>query len=554
LVQTFHERYNGGAIKRVFLLLLAAVGFVLLTVCANVANMMLSRALARQREISIRAALGASGWRLIRQLLIESIVLSTLGGVLGLAFCALGVRWFDLVTRDVGKPYWVQFTMDYTVFGYFGAICLFTGLLFGLAPALRSSRLDLNGVLKDGTRSTGSRRGGRLSGFLVVGQFALTLVLLTGAGVFVRGFLDGLSINKTVPSSQLLTAAVRLPKERYPAPDTRQHFFDQLLPRLAALPGVSRMAMVSNLPGTWAPTRHIELEDARLADPAHGPSALVLVQSQGYFDTVDLPILAGRDFNASDGAAGAECAIVTKEFAEKHWPNQLALGKRFRFFTDNKFEHPGPWLAVVGVSANLVQSPSEATPDPLVFLPYRQDQSDSMFVMVRSTGNPTTEVSGVRAAVQSLDQDLPLFEVGTLAHVVERSQWFLRVFGVLFSVFAAIALLIAAVGFYAVIAQATGSRTREIGVRMALGATRGNILVLIFRRGLTQLIAGLVLGLAGAFPAARLLTHLLVRVSPTDPLVFASVGVLLTAVGLCACWLPARRAASLHPVSAIRYD
>ncbi|MGH9764779.1 MAG: ABC transporter permease, partial [Blastocatellia bacterium] len=287
LVQTFHERYNGGNIKRVFLLMLIAVGFVLLTACANVANMMLSRTLARRREMSIRAALGASSWQLIRQLLIESVALSALGGVLGLGLCEVGIRWFDSVTQNVGKPYWVQFTMDYRVFAYFAVLCLFSVLLFGLAPALRSSRQDMNDALKDGVRSIGTRRGGRLSGMLVIGQFALTLVLLTGAGIFVRGFLESLSVNKAVPASELLTAAVRLPKGRYPSPDARQHFFDQLLPTLARIPGATHAAIVSNPPATWAPGRHIEIEGGPMIDPAHRPSASFLVQSPGYFAAIN---------------------------------------------------------------------------------------------------------------------------------------------------------------------------------------------------------------------------------------------------------------------------
>jgi len=239
LAMSFNERYNGGNIKMVFLLMLASVGFVLLIACANVANMMLSRAVARQREMSIRAALGASRWRVIRQLLIESVVLSVLGGALGLGLAASGVHWFDLATSDVGRPYWVRFTMDYSVFGYFAALCILTGLLFGTVPALRASRPDLNQVLQEGARSIGHHRGGRLAAVLVVFQFALTLVLLTGAGVFVHSLLNTLDSNKSVPSRQLMVARLQLPQDRYKDVAARQRFYDQLLPRLRALPGVT---------------------------------------------------------------------------------------------------------------------------------------------------------------------------------------------------------------------------------------------------------------------------------------------------------------------------
>jgi predicted permease len=555
LVQTFHQRYNGGPIRLIFLLMLAAVGFVLLIACANVANMMLSRALGRQREISIRAALGASRWRVIRQLLIESLLLSTLGGAVGLGLAALGVHWFDLSTQNVGKPYWVTFNMNYAVFGYFAALCICSGLLFGLAPAIRSSRVDLNSSLKDGVRSVGTHRGGALSSLLVVFQFALTLVLLTGAGVFARSFIESLSLNSNVPASQLLTAHVSLPVEHYADGNARQHFFDQLLLRLRALPGVTDVAIGSSLPGLGASgVRHIEIEHTRNADPAHGPSADILVQSPGYFNAINLPILLGRDFNETDGSPGRESVIVTREFADRYWPHQAAVGKRFRFYEKDKAtntDKPGAWLSVIGVSANILQEPFEKAPNPLVFLPYRFEQWDGMSLLVRSNGNPT---AAVRAAVQNLDQDLPLTDVSTLTEMVVHQQWYLRLFSKLFAAFALIALAMASVGIYAVIAQATSRRTQEIGVRMALGATSRNILALVLSRGMKQLIAGLAIGLAAAIPAMRLMSSLPIHASSSDPLVLITVSLLLAAVGLFACWIPARRAAALDPVKAIRYE
>jgi predicted permease len=551
LVQSFEERYNGGPIRLIFLLMLAAVGFVLLIVCANVANMMLSRALGRRREISIRVAMGASRWRVIRLILIESLMLSALGGMLGLALAALGVHWFDLSSRDVGKPYWVLFTMDYSVFGYFAALCVLSGLLSGLAPALRASRVDLNSALKDGTRSAGTRRGGRVSSILVVLQFALTLVLLTGAGIFARAFLTSQSINAWLPADHILIAGIDLPQERYADTEARERFYEQFLVRVQALPGVTHAAMTSSLPSLGAESRHIEIEDAPLANPDHGPAAAVLVQLPGYFSAIDLPILLGRDFNETDGIAGRKCAVVTKEFAARYWPNQEAVGKRFRFYADGK---PGDWIAVIGVSADMVQQFNRLTHDPLVFVPYRQEKYGGMELVVRSSGNPSSQVAAVRVALQDMDQDLPLNNARTLAEAIHRNQWYLRVFGTMFFVFALIALAIASVGIYAVIAEATSNRTQEIGVRMALGASSRNILVLVLTRGLKQLIAGLVLGLVAAIPAARLMTTLPLHVSSYDPILFVTVSLLLGTVGLLACWLPARRAAALDPVKAICYE
>ena len=528
--------------------MLAAVGFVLLIACANVANMMLSNALGRQREISIRAAMGATRWRVVRQLLIESVLLSTLGGALGLGLAALGVYWFDLSSRDVGKPYWVLFTMNYTVFGYFALICIASGLLFGLVPALRASRVDLNSALKDGGHTAGTHRGGMFSGTLVVFQFALTLVLLSGAGVFMHSFLEHLSLNRMVPAEQILTARLDLPKLRYQDTDARWRFYQQLQQRVSALPGVTQAAIGSNLPGIGAATDHIEIEHSPIEKPEKGPSAAFLVQSPGYFAAINLPILSGRDFNDTDGSPNHESAVVTTEFAQRHWPNQNAIGKRFRFFTGEK---PDPWSTVIGISANIIQQPNEKNPSPLVFLPYRQKGWTGMALLVRSNGDSS---AAVRAVVQNLDQDLPLTQVRMLNKAIEHDQWYLHLFGKLFLGFALVALVMASVGIYAVIAQTTSRRTQEIGVRIALGATTRNILSLVMMRGLKQLLAGLAIGLAITFPVARAMDALRLRASTYDPIVLCIVCLILAVVGLFACWLPARRAAALDPVKAIRYE
>jgi putative ABC transport system permease protein len=548
-IETFHQRYNGGTVRMIFLLMLAAVGFVLLIACANVANMMLSRALSRQREMSIRTALGASRWRVVRQLLIESVLLSTLGGVLGLGLAVLGVHWFDLSTHNVGKPYWIQFSMDYSAFGYFAALCIVSGLLFGIAPALHSSRVELNEVMKEGARSVGNHRGGRFSAALVVFQFALTFVLLTGAGVFVHSLILNLAANRSVPADQLMTARIDFPEARYKDTDSRQRFYDQLLPRLRAFPGVTHVAIASSLPGLGAGQREVEIEHSTIDVKANRPQVAFVVQSPGYFDAIRLPLLVGRDFNDTDGTPSHKSAILTRECAERFWPNQTVIGKRFRFYDDNN--KAGDWITVVGVSANLVQDLNEKDPKPLLFVPFRQEGWNGMALLVGSTIDPT---AAVRAAVQNLDQDLPLRDVSNLTAAVEHQEWFLSLFTKLFLGFALIALLMASVGLYAVIAHATGSRTQEIGVRMALGANAGNIILLVMKRGLWQIVAGLALGLGAAFPVTKLMASLPVGVSPSDPAVFLVVALVLAAVGLVACWLPARRAAALDPVKAIRYE
>ncbi len=526
-VQTFQQRFNGGPIRVIFLLMLAAVGFVLVIACADVANMMLSRALLRRREISIRTALGASRWRVIRQLLIECLLLSGFGGLAGLGLAAIGVHWFDLSTQRV-RPYWILFTMDYAVFGYFAALCIVSGLLFGIMPALRSSRPDLNEVLKEGARSAGRQREGWFSGVLVVSQFALTLVLLTGAGIFVRSLLNSLTINPEIPAEQLMTGRIDLPDARYKDADARQRFFDQLLPRLRAIPGVSHAAIAFIPPGLGAARKQIELEHAPVAEAARRPWVSFIAQSPGYFATIHLPLLSGRDFNQLDGASQHESAILTRDAATRFWP-----------------------ITVVGVASNMVQEIVTDEPRPMLFVPYRQEGMNSMTVVVESASDPS---AAARAAVQSLDPELPLRDPASLSKALEDQTWFLRLFGKLFGSFAFIGLVMASVGIYAVIAQASSSRTQEIGVRMALGAGVRDILMLVMRRGLWQIGTGLTLGLGLAIPAARLMKTVPIGVSTSDPAVFLAVATVLVAVGIFAVWLPARRAASLDPVQAIRYE
>ncbi len=555
LVRTFHDTYNGSRIRNVFLTMLGAVGFVLLIACANVANMMLSRAIARAREISIRAAMGATRWQIVRQLLIESVLLSTLGGLFGLGLALVGVHLFDLATQDVGKPYWIQFTMDWRAFVYFALLSVCSGIVFGLVPALRAARVDLNAVLKDGTLSAGSHRGGTLTGALVVLQFALTVVLLTGAGMMVRSFFAAQAINPFLQPSSYFVARVQLPDgkgERYAEPLARRQFWEKLLPEISRLPGVTGAAIATQFPGLGANGRPMEIEGKPIDNPERPPRASIVYQSPGYLKLIGLPIQVGRDFNETDGDPGKEAVVVTHEFAARNWPGESPIGKRLRF---NPGKTPGPWITVIGMTADIVQQQEEDQP-PLAFISTRQEIWAWMGLLVKTSGDPNALAAPVRAALAKLDVDLPLFEAGTLTAALERQRWFLVVFGSLFAVFGIAALLIASVGIYAVVSQSTARRTREIGIRMALGATTGGIARLVLSRGMIQLGIGLVLGLAGAFAATRLLKGVgfLIQTSPNDPLVFACTTLVLIGIGIFACWLPARRASRIDPTDALRTD
>ncbi|HEV7137039.1 MAG TPA: ADOP family duplicated permease, partial [Steroidobacteraceae bacterium] len=547
-VLTFQQRFNGGQIRLIFLLMLGAVGFVLLIACADVSNMMLSRALDRHREMAIRSALGASRWRMMRQLLIESLLLSAAGGLLGLGLATLAVRWFDQSTIQI-RPYWIQFTPDYTVLGYFAALCILSAVLFGTLPALRSSRPNLSGVLNEGAHSFGRRRGGWLSSVLVVFQFALTLVLLTGAGIFLRSLFAGIDMNPFVPVRQLWTARLELPDTSYKDTDARQRFYDQLLPRLRALPGVTSVALISVAPGLGGWDQQIEVEHNLISQAAKRPWVGLVACSPGYFDTIHLPLLRGRDFTSADGSANHASAVLTKEAADRFWPGQDSIGRRFRVYDDKG--KAGNWVTVVGVSAGINQEVVTNDPRPAIFVPYRQEGWDNMGLLVASSANP---IPAVRTAVQALDQDLPLTDIYRLDQAVQHQIWFLRLFGEIFFGFALVGLIMASIGVYAVMAHAAAGRTREIGVRMALGASVSNIRGLIMIRGIWQIVFGVIFGLAAGIPVSRLMRSLPLGSSATDPYQFLLVAATLACVGMFACWLPARRAARLDPARAIRYD
>jgi predicted permease len=555
-VRTFNEAFNGGPIRAVFLTMLGAVGFVLLIACANVANLMLSRALVRRREMSLRTAVGATRGRIVRQVLVESVLLSGLGGVLGLGLTKAATAAFARAVADVGKPYWIRFEMDWVVLGYFALISIASGVGFGLVPARRAGGVELSSARKDDARAMGSRRANRLTAGLVVLQFALTVVLLAGAGMMVRSFFAAQAINPFVPAEHIFSARLQLPEakgERYEQPATRLQLHERLVRELAALPGVVHAATTSSLPGLGAPRRPIEIDGRPSTNPKLLPQALFVVQTPGYLPAIGLPILAGRGFEEADGAPGREVAVVTREFAARHWPGASPLGRRFRFVEDGK---PGPWMTVVGMSAELVQDPRERDAPPLVFISCRQEAWGWTTLIVRTAAEPSVIAPQVRAVVQRLDPDLPLFQAQALPSALERQTWFVRVFGTLFLVFAATGLLMAAVGIYAVVAQATARRTREIGVRMALGASTSDVARLVLARGVAQLALGVALGLVGAFGGTHLMSGagLLLRTSPNDPAVFASITAVLLVVGLLACWLPARRAARIHPTEALRAE
>jgi predicted permease len=562
VVHTFEEEFAGPGIEALIFALMGSVLFVLLIACANVANMLLARAVERAREISIRIALGAGRWRIIRQLLVESVMLSILGGFFGWLISKWGLRIFEASVR--GRiPAWIDFSMDYRGFAYLAAISLATGLLFGLAPALRLSRLDVNTSLKDGSRgSTGTGRGKYLSGVLVVTEMALAVVLLAGAGLMIRSFLKIYQTKTGVNEKNVLVMRVDLPQARYAHPEDQISFHERLKARLEALPGVDVSCIAVTMPTGGSMTYPYEIEGKPPTDSKTRQNDSLIVISPDYFRAMDVRLLRGRAFNDADGVAGTPVAIVNVRFAEKFWPGEDPVGKRLRIFgyETPRFgasanEKPGPWLTVVGVAPNILQNDIEAHQfDPLIYVPYRQKPMRDMALMARTYVPPTTLINAFRRETQALDEDMPLYNVRTLEERLALNYWQQGVFGSLFGTFAAIALVLASVGLYAVIAHSVSQRTQEIGVRMALGASAQNILSMVFAQGMRQLLIGLAVGLVAAFGATRVLASQLVQVSPTDPTTFILISLVLGAAAMLGCLIPARRAMTVDPVIALRNE
>jgi predicted permease len=532
-----------------------AVGFVLLIACANLANLVLARAIGRSREISVRIALGAGRWRIIRQLLIESLMLSGLGGVFGWLIAKWGVRAYELAMGHKASWLIVDYTMDSRVLSYLIAISVGTGLLFGLAPALRLSKLDVSASLKDGGRgATGGGRGKHLSSLLVVGEMALAVVLLAGAGLMIRSFLKIYTADMGVKTENVLIGEVDLPA-RYPSAESQISFFDRFKSRLETVPGVESVANAA-APPLWrigrVPYEIPGSPSTVVPEKGQGrPRLPVLTIGPGYFRTLGADVRAGRDFNDHDGASGVPVAIVNERLASSVWPGEDALGKRLRLFAGNA---PGPWLTVVGVASNIIQNDQTRQKfDPLVYLPYRQKPLATMWVIARTGVPPGSLATAFRREIQSLDPDLPMYGPFALSNdrIVYTDNAF---YGALFLIFAAIALLLASVGLYAVIAHSVGQRTQEIGIRMAIGATARDILKLVFIQGMLPLGIGLTVGLAASLAVNQVLKSELVNVSPADPitLIVASASLILSAT--LGCLIPARRAMRVDPVVALRHD
>ena len=552
------ERYGDRNDGIVLTALFGAAGFVLLIACANLAGLMLARALRRTRETATRIAVGASRWRVLRPFLLEGLILSLLGGGLGLGLATGSMRWIAGELAGVGLPYWTDFSFDYRVFLHLAAVCILTGLFVGIAPALQMIRTDVQARVNDGAPGAGtSRTFSLLASPLVAGEIALTLVLLVGAGLMIRSYLEFQSRTTGIDTESMLTARLILPEATYPDASDRIRFSEELLNGLRDQPDIGPVTLASHAPFAGTLRRTVIRDEIELN------AVPVLAVATGYFDATGIGIERGRGFIQGDGTPGSDVAVVSEQFASRQWPGEDAVGERLQI-------GDGPEalsLTVVGIANSLFEPRPDRSPvanggnrvAPGIYVPYRQEPVSSVVVIASRPLATDSAVRMLRATAQNLDPDLPLFGVRT----VDEYLWLLgtgnRGLGALFSAFALTALVMSLVGIYGVTAYGLSQRSHEIGVRMALGATGRSVLWLVARRGILQSAIGLTFGMAGAWAVSRVIWSRLMSgipdpVSSMDTLTFMVVPILLATTTVTACLSSARRAAKADPAIILRAD
>jgi predicted permease len=552
---SLHEQLIG-PVRPALMMLLGAVFFVLLIACANVANLLLARAVSRQKEMAIRAALGAGRTRIIRQLLTESVLLGLMGGALGLLLALWGTRFLVsglppgistalLLGHGIGIDRWML--------GFTLLISLFTGVVFGLAPALNISKPDLNDALKEGGRGTaGSSGGRRLRSILVVAEMALAVVLLVGAGLLIRSFTRLLNVNPGFDTNNLLTMNVSLPSGKYAQDAQVNNFYTQAVERLKALPGVQHVALTSHLPLSGSNrVRGFDIE-GRTQPGENGPIANYRVVSPDFFATLGIPLKKGRAFDEQDKEGVKGVAVVNEMMVRRFFGGEDPVGKRLRRVSPNG--EPLPWLEIVGVVGNIKHSSLQAPPGAEVYVPYLQNPSRDLSVVLRSATDPQGLVMAVSQQISGIDKDQSLNNVLTMDELMSRSLALNRFSTYLLGVFSVIALVLAAIGIYSVISYSVTQRTHEIGIRMALGARAKHINKMIVRQGMRLALIGIGIGIAAALGLMTLLTGLLYGVGSADPITFGGTILVLGLVAFAASYFPARRATQVDPLTALKYE
>ena len=545
-----------GDLRTAFWVLLGAVGFVLLIACVNVANLMLARAASRESEIAVRTALGANRVRLVRQLLTESVLLGLAGGALGLLLAVWGVEAL-IALEPQGVPRLGEVSVDPVVIGFTMGLSILTGLLFGAVPAVQSTRAGISATLKEGGRSALTTRGGaRMRTTLVIAEVALAVTLLAGAGLLIRSFARLAAVDPGFQVDPALTFEISLPDARYKEDAQKIAFFDQLLPRLEAIPGVQKAAGVISLPlsGTSI-VLSFEVEGRPPVPPAQQPAMQVRIATAGYFETIGIPLEKGRYFTGADRVGTPQVALITEAAAKQYFPNEDPIGKKIRLGWGRAGTEARAGGEVVGIIGDIKDAGLDEPDPPQIYLPYEQWPVGSMSVLVATAVPPHNVSDPVRRAVYSLDGNLPVGNVRTLEELVTRSISQPRFYMMLLTAFAAVALVLAAIGIFGVLSYAVAQRTREIGIRMALGAQHGTVLRLVVREAMLTVSGGVVIGLVAAFLLTEwLVTQLLFETSPHDPATFALVACVLGVVSLLAAYVPGRRATRVDPIVALRAE
>jgi len=549
-VTPLHEEVVGD-IKPALLILLGAVGFVLLIACANVANLLLARAAVREKEIALRLALGASRSRLTRQFLTESVLLALLGGGFGLLLALAGIRVLKtFIPVTISQTQTIS--IDGKVLVFTALLALLTGIVFGLAPAMHASHSNLNDSLKEGGRDSAiGKKGNRLRDLLVVGEIAVSFILLIGAGLLINSFLHLRNLDPGFRADHLLTMKVDLSELRYPDGERRSVFFDEVLFRIRALPGVQSVAVAGNLPFTYnGDSMSIAVEGIPDPPPGQWPDVIYRAIGPGYFSTMGIPMIRGRDFTDQDKADSKNVVVISEKTAQHYWPGKDPIGKRLK---------PGattsdvPWREVIGVVKDVRQNDFIAQPKMQMYFTYRQLKDlAANALIVRTSVEPMSLATSTRDAIWAVDKDQPVANVDTMDHIVSEAIARQRFSMLLLGIFAALALILAAVGIYGVMSYSVAQRIHEIGIRMALGARRTDVLKMIVNQGLKLVSIGMMLGLAAAFLLTRVLQSLLFGISATDPVTFFGISLVLLAVAILASYLPALRATKVDPIIALR--
>ncbi|HEV2829863.1 MAG TPA: ABC transporter permease [Pyrinomonadaceae bacterium] len=537
-----------GGVRPMLWLLFAAVGVILLIACANLANLLLARGLARQKEIAVRAALGASRWRLIRQLLTESTLIGLLGGVGGLLLAHWGL--FALLKLPQNFVNTTEATLDTRVLLFAFAISILTGWLFGLLPALQLVKPELQSFLKEGARGSGEgSKWNRVRGTFVVMQVALSLVLLVSAGLLIRSFDKLARVNVGFKTERLLTLEYRLPRTKYKEPATQWNFHRQAIERLQEVPGVQSASLVRGLPFSGnGGTTAITLPDREPPPKGMEPEVMFNTAMPNYFETIGIPLLKGRVFGNEDQANTPAVVVINQTMAQRFWPNQDPLGKQIKLVED------GSTATIIGVVGDAKHYWLEEEQKPQMYDTYSQDPGLFATVVIRTSVEPLGLTEPVRQAIWKVDADQPMWKIRTVEFLVNRSTADRKFLMGLMGIFAALALVLTIIGLYGVISYLVNQRTQEIGIRMALGAQMGDILRMVLKQGMVLVLTGVALGLAAAWLLTRLMSRLLYQVSATDPATFASISLLLITVALLACYIPARRATKVDPLTALRYE